>query len=237
MTGTITELVIAALVFVGSHFLIASTKLRADLVGRLGERAYVGLYSAVALILLAWLIRAYNRAPEIILWWPPAALIILPLLVMPVALFLIVCGLSQVNPTAVGQGRRYAAERPAPGVLAITRHPVLWGFGLWALSHILISDDVASLILFASIAFLALYGTRIIDAKKQRSWNPEDWQRFSAVTSSLPFAALASSRNHLHFREIGWWRLLLTGLLYILLVLLHGVVLGLPVLVDVSALG
>ena len=236
MTGTITELVIAALVFVGSHFLISSTKLRAELVGRLGERAYLGLYSAVALILLAWLIRAYNKAPDIQLWWPPAALIILPLLVMPLALLLLVGGLTQPNPTAVGQGRRYAAERPAPGVLAITRHPVLWGFGLWALVHLLVGDDLASIILFASIALLALQGTRIIDAKKQRTWNPEDWQRFSAVTSNLPFAALASSRNHLYLREIGWWRILLTGVLYILLILLHGVVLGVPVLVDLSTL-
>jgi len=233
MTGTLIELLIAAIVFVGSHFGIASTWVRDDLVRRLGERAYVGLFTAVSLILLAWLIRAYSNVEDpIVLWWTPAVLIIVPLVVMPLALLLFVGGYTQRNPTAVMQSHTLSTERPAPGVLAITRHPLMWGIGLWAIVHLIVSDDVASIIFFAALAVLALYGTRLLDAKKQRTWPAEDWQRFASVTSNVPFAAILTSRNELSFKEIGWWRIMLAGILYIVLVPLHGVVLGVPVVVS-----
>jgi len=232
MTRTLLELLIAAIVFVGSHFGIASTWVRDDLVRRLGERAYVGLFSAVSLILLAWLIRAYSTvANPIVLWWTPPVLIIVPLVVMPLALLLFIGGYTQRNPTAVMQKRTLPTERPAPGVLAITRHPLMWGIGLWAVVHLVVSDDVASLIFFAALAVLALWGTRLLDTKKQRTWPAEDWQRFASVTSNIPFAAILTSRNEIRLNEIGWWRIMLAGVLYIVLVLLHGVVLGVPVVV------
>jgi uncharacterized membrane protein len=232
MTGHILELLIAAIVFVGSHFGIASTWVREDLVRRLGERAYIGLFSVVSLILLAWLIIAYARVEDpIVLWWTPPVLIIVPLVVMPVALLLFIGGYTQRNPTAVMQKHTLPTERPAPGVLAITRHPLMWGIGLWAIVHLIVSDDLASIIFFAALSILALYGTRLLDAKKQRSWPAEDWQRFASVTSNVPFAAILTSRNELRIAEIGWWRILLAGLLYILLIPLHGIVLGVPVVV------
>lgn len=232
MTGHILELLLAAVVFVGSHFGISSTGLRDDLVRRLGERAYLGLYSAVALILLAWLVRAYANVDDPwVLWIRPPLLIVLPLVVMPLALLLFVGGYTQRNPTAVMQGRPLTTDRPAPGVLAITRHPLMWAIGLWALVHLVISADVASIIFFGAFAILALHGTRVLDAKKQRTWPPEDWQRFAAATSNIPFAAVFTSRNELRIAEIGWWRIMLAGVLYIVLIFLHGVVLGVPVVV------
>ena len=232
MTGTIVELLIAAVVFVGSHFGISSTRLRDDLVRRLGERAYLALYSIVSLILLAWLIRAYVHVDDpLVLWVRPPLLIVLPLVVMPLALLLLVGGLTQHNPTAVMQGKSLSIDRPAPGVLAITRYPVLWAIGLWAIVHLIISADVASFIFFGAFAILALYGTRVLDAKKQRTWPPEDWQRFAAATSNIPFAAVFTSRNELRIAEIGWWRLMLAGLLYVVLIFVHGIVFGVPVVV------
>jgi uncharacterized membrane protein len=227
MTGTIYELLIAAAVFVGSHFGISSTGLRDDLVRRLGERAYLALYSAVALILLAWLIRAYTHVDNPwVLWIRPPLLVVLPIIVMPLALLLFVGGYSQRNPTAVIQGKRLATDRPAPGVLAITRHPLMWGIGLWAAVHLIISDNVASIIFFGALAILAFCGTRAIDARKQRTWPREDWQRFTAATSNIPFAAVFTSRNEIKISEIGWWRILLAGVLDIALMVLHPGVLG-----------
>ena len=232
MTGSIIELLIAAAVFVGSHFGISSTGLRDELVRRIGERAYLALYSAVALILLAWLIRAYATVGDpLMLWVRPPLLIVLPLVVMPLALLLFVGGYSQRNPTAVMQGKPLPTDRPAPGVLAITRHPLMWAIGLWALVHLIISDSIASIIFFGAFAILALHGTRVLDAKKRRTWPPEDWQRFAAATSNIPFAAVFTSRNELKIAEIGWWRIMLAGVLYVVLIFLHGVVLGVPVVV------
>src|SRR5262249_32846134 len=232
MTGHILELLLAAVVFVGSHFGISSTGLRDDLLRRLGERAYLALYSVVALILLVWLITAYSRVDDpLVLWVRPPLLQVLPLVVMPLALLLLVGGVSQRNPTAVMQGSSLPTSRPAPGVLAITRHPLLWGIGLWALVHLLVSDNVASIIFFGAFAVLALHGTRVLDAKKRRTWPPEDWQRFAAATSNIPFATIFTSRNELKISEIGWWRLVLPGVLYLVLIFIHGVPFGVPVVV------
>jgi uncharacterized membrane protein len=233
MTGHILELLVAAVVFVGSHFGISSSGLRDELVRRLGERAYLMLYSAVALILLAWLIRAYANVDDpIALSWPPLLLIILPLVVMPLALLLFVGGYTQLNPTAVMQKGGLSMDRPAPGILAITRHPLMWAIGLWATVHLLISSSIASILFFGALAVLAFGGTRALDIKKRHSWSAEDWQRFAAVTSNVPFAAIFTSRNDLRLAEIGWWRIMLAGVLYIVLILLHGVVLGVPVVVK-----
>src|SRR5262245_8448612 len=238
MTGTTLELLIAAVVFVGSHFGISSTGLREVLVRRLGERPYLALYSGVALILLAWLIFAYvNVADSWTLWIRPPLLVVLPIVIMPLALLLVVGGYTQRNPTAVMQGQPLPTDRPAPGVLAITRHPLMWGIGLWAIVHLVIADDVASIVFFGAFAILALHGTRMLDAKKRRTWPPEDWQRFAAATSNIPFAALLTSRNEFRFAEIGWWRILLVGVLDLGLMVLHPKVLGTLVGVNVFAPG
>jgi uncharacterized membrane protein len=232
MTGTIIELLVAAIIFVGSHFFLSSSRLRALMVARLGEGGFRAVYSGVAFLLLVWMVIAYRATPRTDVWFPPPLVIEVPLIVMPFALLFLVCGLTQSNPTSTLPGRRLPPERPAPGILAVTRHPVLWALGLWALSHLLASGELASLILFASLAFLALYGTRVLDEKKRQSWPPEDWQRFSAATSNIPFAAMASSRNQWRMKEIGWWRLAVAALLYVVIIGLHNL-LGVPVVVDI----
>ena len=231
MTGNIIELLVAAVLFVGSHFFLSSSGLRTKLVERLGEKGFRTAYSILATLLLIWMVFAYRAAPDIHLWYPMPLVIEVPLIVMPFALLFLVCGLTQPNPTSALPGGRLPSERPAPGILAVTRHPVLWAFGLWALSHLIASGELGALILFASIAFLALYGTRVLDEKKRQSWSAEDWQRFSAATSNLPFAAMATSRNQWRMKEITWWRLIVTALLYVALILLHTYA-GVPVVVD-----
>src|SRR3546814_16088863 len=93
--------------------------------------------------------------------------------------------------------------RPAPGILAITRHPVMWAFALWALAHVPANGTAADLILFGSIAILALVGTLTIDAKKRRPWGEAEWARFAGPTSNLPFAALLAARARLRPGGIG----------------------------------
>ena len=107
-------------------------------------------------------------------------------------------------------------------------------FGAIGYRHVFVTSlrAQASLGAFTLLfAFLALYGTRVLDEKKRASWSAEDWQRFSAATSNIPFAAMATSRNQWRMKEIGWWRLGITALLFILLNFLH-TLLGVPVVVD-----
>ncbi len=193
-----TALLAATVVFLLTHF-VPSTPLRAVLVKALGEWPYRGLYSAVALAALVWMSLAYAEAPREPLW---TGLRFLPVLVMPFAFALIACGYWR-NPTMVGADQLLKSEDPARGMIRITRHPIMWGIMLWAAAHILARGDLASLVLFGGFLLLAGLGTILMDTRKKA--NP-DWARFAAVTSNLPFVAVAQGRNRIIWGEIGWMR-------------------------------
>jgi uncharacterized membrane protein len=208
-----TNLILAAALFVGSHFLISSTRLRTILAARLGERAFAGAFSVLALGLVIWLVAAFKAAPrDLILWSVPGAAQ-LALAVMPLALLLAVTGFATPNPTAVLTEPPAANWQPR-GIFTVTRHPVMWGFGIWALLHILADGDLAAILLFGAFAVLALGGTLAIDAKKRRRWSTESWRSFSATTSNLPFLAILQRRARLDWRGIGWIPLAVTVVLY-----------------------
>src|SRR4051812_6473207 len=112
------NLVVAALFLVGTHFGIASSQIRTALVHRLGETAYLALYSLLSLVAIGWLVVAWRAAPFVPLWNAGLALRYLPLVVMPIALLLVVCGLSGPNPTALGQRPDPDAASPRPASCA-----------------------------------------------------------------------------------------------------------------------
>ncbi len=60
---------IAAIAFVGTHFLL-SHPLRAPIVGRVGEKGFLALYSLVAFATLGWLVVAYRSETVTNMLWP-----------------------------------------------------------------------------------------------------------------------------------------------------------------------
>jgi uncharacterized membrane protein len=212
-----THLAVAAIAFLATHY-IASTPLRVALVARLGK-AYLALYSLVAFVTLGWMIWAFYHAPFVNLWYA-VALRPVPLVVMPFALVFVVCGLATPNPTAVGRERLLNSQAPAHGILRITRHPLMWGFALWAGSHIVARGDAAALIFFGTFLVLALTGTWLIDRRKAATLG-DGWQHFTAVTSNVPFMAIIGGRNQLKLLEIGGWKVLLGLAAYVVLLLSH----------------
>ena len=214
------ELIAAAGFLLATHYGISSTPLRAWLVARLGERAYLGVYSLIALAAIVWVIAAYARAPYVPLWPTPGWLAWVPLIVMPFALVLAVSGLSTLNPTAVGAAGTFDRAEPVRGIFRVTRHPLMWGIGLWAGAHIIANGDLAGLVLFATFGTLALLGTLLID-RKLAARRGADWQRFAAATSNLPFAATLAGRQRLLLAEIGWWRIALALVVYVALLAAH----------------
>jgi uncharacterized membrane protein len=216
------HLALASALFLASHY-IASTPLRAKLVARLGN-AYLGLYTLAAFATLGYLIWAYLRAPAMGLWYSPA-LRHVPLAVMPFSFILVASALMTRNPTAVMQEHALKAAEPARGILRITRHPLMWGIALWAASHILARGDAAALVFFGTFLVLALTGTVLIDRRK-RALLGNDWQRFAAVTSNVPFAAIVQGRNQLEVGEIGWRQPGVALALYVLMLWLHPMLFG-----------
>ena len=178
------SLAAAGIALVGSHFAL-SHPLRAPLVKRLGASAFLGLYSLVAAACLVWMVFAFRAAPAGDLGgttgeagWIVATLLTLPALV----LFL---GSLWKNPALPNPGAASTVEREATGVFAVTRHPMMWGFALWALAHILLWWDTRTLIVAATILILALVGAHLQDRKKAALMG-EAWTRWEARTSYWP---------------------------------------------------
>jgi uncharacterized membrane protein len=225
------SLVIAGVAFCGSHILLSSTRLRGSLRDQLGERGFLAVYSLTSLVIFAWFVAAYSAAPTIVLWPRQRWSALVPVSVMPFAAILLVAGYSTRNPTAVGMERSARADDPAPGLLRVTRHPVLWAIGLWASSHVIANGDLSSLVFFGLLAALALGGTVLIDRKKQLALG-SNWSRLAQVTSNVPFAALVAGRTGLRWRDIGFLRITAGLLLYAVLYLAHPIITGLPVVVP-----
>jgi len=215
------QLFFATAAFLATHF-VSGTALRDALVRALGEKAYRALYSLFALSTLGWMVWAYRQAPLEPLWvglrWLPAA-------VMPFAFILIACGLLGRNPTLVGAERLLQSPDPARGIIRVTRHPMMWGFMLWAGAHVLARGELMATVFFGGFLLLAALGAARIDARKARTLG-EDWQRFAALTSYLPFAAIAQGRNRFALKEIGWRNPAIGLALYALVFWLHPLLFG-----------
>jgi uncharacterized membrane protein len=231
VTHDVLSLVIAGIAFCGSHALLSSTRLRGSLRDQIGEQGFLLIYSLTALVTFAWFVVAFVRAPYVPLWSPPGWTAWVPVTVMPLAALLLVAGYSTPNPTAVGMERSARADDPAPGIMRVTRHPVMWALGLWALSHLAANGDLRSIWFFGLMALLALGGTVLIDRKKQLALGSY-WQRLAGVTSNIPFAALVTGRTRLRWRDIGLLRPLAALLLYVVLYLAHPLFAGVPVVVP-----
>jgi uncharacterized membrane protein len=216
-------LVLAAAVFLATHY-VSSTPLRSGLVAMLGEKAYLGLYSLVSLATAGWMIWAYVKAPYERLWVGDEFKVWV-IVLMPVSLVAIVAGGMTKNPSAVRQESTLRSMGEPRGILRVTRHPIQWGIALWALLHLVARGDTASAVFFGGFALLAVSGTMLIDARKDRMLGV-DWQRFASVTSNIPFGAILQGRNQFRFDEIGWNKVLIALGAYVVLVFLHPYLFG-----------
>ena len=184
MTGHV-ALALAAAAFVGTHFLM-SHPLRPSLVDALGERAFAGVYSLVSLLtfgLAIWVYQDLGR--EAPLWPAGEGLHGLATAVMWFGSILFV-GSFQGNPALPRPGRPIRDIRPPAGVFNITRHPMMWGFALWAIIHILVVATPKALILDGAILLLALGGSVGQDIKKRRLLG-DNWDQWTARTAFVPF--------------------------------------------------
>lgn len=223
------NLIAAAAAFVLIHFLISGTRVRDGLIAKLGEGPYLGLFSLSSAVILTWLGFAYGGARNApgndIVWMADPAMRYVQLGVQFVALFLIVVGLTTPNPTSVKQEGVLDKPEAVRGILRVTRHPFLWGVALWALGHLLVNGDAASLILFGSMLGLALFGTAGIDAKRNRLQGVK-WEPFAVQTSNVPFLAIVQGRQRFSLGEMGWWRVALAVGIWIALAYGHPYIFG-----------
>jgi uncharacterized membrane protein len=214
------SLILAITYFIGIHIFISGTSLRGVIVSRTGEQGFLVLFSVLSLVGMAWVVWGYSTADLIVIWHPPGVLRWLALALTLVAFVFVLVGLTTPSPTVTGGESTLDSPDAAQGMLRITRHPFLWGVALWALTHLMVNGDAASMILFGGMLLLALIGPPLIDSKRQRRFG-EKWARFAASTSNVPFLAIAQGRNQLRLGEVGAWRLAVGFVVWIAMLAAH----------------
>lgn len=162
------ELIAASTAFVGTHFAM-SHPLRSGMVAVLGERGFQGVYSLVSLAAFAWMYVAFGGAPASTPLWAgfDDASWIAGSVLSLVAMVLLAGSLMARNPALPMPGAESAARGEPSGALKVTRHPMMWGFALWAVSHLIAAPTARTIVVALAILILALLGSHLQDRKKR----------------------------------------------------------------------
>jgi uncharacterized membrane protein len=200
-------LIAAMALLIAGHLVPSAPGVRDRLFARFGRAGFYSTYallSTISLGLVVWAFQAQGPGPW--LYEPAASARLIALLVMPFALFLV-----------IGRLTTPAASDHAVGIYRITAVPGSLGLLLWTLVHLLNLGETRALVLFGGLALLALISLLKHLALAGPAHRSSDW---------LPFAAIIGGRERLVWHEIGWWRVGVAGLTYLLLLALHPVVIG-----------
>jgi uncharacterized membrane protein len=204
--GTTLALAGLWLAFAGTHLVLSSAAVRPRLLARLGPQPFQGVYSLaviVPFVALVWLFHANKHAGPL-LWTtigPPAVARAAAWVLNVSAFVLLVCSLvpSSAAPSSIG------AADPRPrvhGILRITRHPLLAGFALWGVAHLLMNGHVGDVVYFGGYPLFVWIGSRHQDARLSR--DRPGYAEFVRATSLVPFAAIVAGRQRLVLAELPW---------------------------------
>ena len=183
MDAALWNLVAANAAFVGTHFAM-SHPLRAPMVKALGAGGFQAAYSVVSFATLGWVVFAFKAAPggdlggsgEI--GWIIATALTWPAMVL-------LAGSLIGNPALPTPMAEQQARAEPKGVFRVTRHPMMWGIGLWALSHIVLLWSTRTLVTALAMGILALVGAKLQDAKKEALMG-DAWAAWESKTSYWP---------------------------------------------------
>lgn len=206
--------------FVGTHFLLSSEPIRGLLVGLAGAQPFRGIYSLVAIGTFVPMVIAFGRHKHAgeILWnlrGIPAARGLTWILMFAAAI-LLVAGLINPNPAAIGAPSRYQPS----GILKVTRHPSFAAFTSFGLGHLLMNGWVGDIIFFGGFVILGIVGGIHQDHRKLGEIG-EPYREFLASTSFLPGLALLSRRTEWSQRDMPWVAIALGIATGVVLVIFH----------------
>ncbi len=155
-----TLLILGLIVWTAPHlFKAVAPAARERLGARLGAGPSRGLFAVLIVLGLVLVILGYRSAPVVNIWFPPTWTVHLNNLLMLVAVF--VFGLSMSR----GRSRSWM------------RHPQLTAVVIWAVAHLLVNGDLASLVLFGWMAVWALSEMAAINARDGAWVRPEPGTR------------------------------------------------------------
>ena len=151
---------------------------RRSLGERHGERPVRLVMAGLIVLSLVLMVVGYQRAAFINVWYPPAWTIHLNNLLMLIAVML------------------FAGSAPRSPVRRFTRHPQLNGVKTWAVAHLIVNGDLASIILFGGLlawAVVAMIAINRRDGKPptEYEWSAARWAR-TIVISLVVFVLIAA---------------------------------------------
>lgn len=213
-------IVLWTLAFAASHMGLSSMHVRPRLVARLGEPAYLGLYSVISFATFVPLVQAWTAGIHTgpLLWNLRAVPGVLAggLVVSWVAFTLALAAVVQPSPASIGPRVRTRAY----GLTRITRHPLFMNVGIWALAHVVLNGFLNDVLFFGGIFLVGLLGCIHQDARK-RETERGTLDEFFAETSLLPFVAIATGRNKLVPSELPWLGIVAGGAISTILYVFH----------------
>jgi uncharacterized membrane protein len=209
------------LAFAVTHIAMSSLRLRPRLVGTLGERGFLGLYSLVALATFIPLVHIYfaNRHAGPELWSSDFGVISLWLIYlgMGLALVLAVSGLVAPSPALLG-----ASGAKLRGVHLITRHAFFMGVALFGILHVIANGFASDLAFFGGFPVFVLVGARHQDQRKLAGGDPE-FRAFHDRTAFLPFTGPETASGLRDFSRVA---VVVGVLLTVLLRVFHDTLFG-----------
>lgn len=150
-------MVVGLALFFLIHLVPTVPEVRRTFVSRLGENTYKVVFSVVSIAALALIVYGYGKlyltpGKNPTIWNPPRGLRHVTMLLMAIAFVLLAAA--------------YVPSR----IRTAVRHPMLAAVKLWALAHLLVRGDLASMVLFGS--FLAWAVFDVISVKKRGALGP-----------------------------------------------------------------
>ncbi|WP_353201672.1 NnrU family protein [Polynucleobacter sp.] len=148
---------IGLVIFLGSHSTrIFAESWRNNMIDRIGEVKWKGLYTIISLIGFIIMVIGYGQARQstVVLWQPNSFLIYIALVLNLIA-FIFLAGSSPSN----------------NAIRLKLKHPMILGVKVWALAHLLSNGTLVNLILFGAFLIWAVLDFR--SARKRPVHTPE----------------------------------------------------------------
>ena len=156
------------LLFFLTHSIPVRPGIKSRITAKVGTRGFTIGYSVLSLCMLALLIWSAGKAPYVQLWpqmmWHRRVVHIGMLAVCLIVAF----SVGRPSPYSFGGMNNSAFDPKRPGIVRVTRHPILLALVLWAGLHLLPNGDVAHVLLFGVLGSFAIAGRGLINRRKRR---------------------------------------------------------------------
>jgi uncharacterized membrane protein len=178
-------LILGVALWAGAHLFKRLAPARRAALGDKG-RGPVALLLLVSVVLM---VVGYRGAEPVQVWYPPAFLTHVNNLLVLLAFYL------------------FAASGMKTWIATRIRHPQLTGFKAWAVGHLLVNGDLASVILFGGLLAWAVASVVLIN-RAQPSWTPPQSQgaakeAMAAVGTVVLFGVVALIHTWLGYYPFG----------------------------------